>query len=110
MVQLNRIGTGNGVISSPAIAIPVGAGCHQPMQDGEKNRSFDIKLESTSLQQSLQRLFDPGLFPQSLENQGRSYFNRHRIGIAVPGEISKDLSEYRERDRISVSTRPFSCR
>ena len=110
MMKFNRVGTGNGVISSPAIAIPVGTGCHQSMQDGEKNRSFDIELEAARLQQSLQRLLIP------VCSQSRSKIRAGPIlivsasGSLCPVRISMAFSEYRERDRISVSTRPFSCR
>jgi hypothetical protein len=86
MVQLKLIGTANGVISSPAIAVPVGAGCHESMQHGEKQSPLDIELEFTTVQQSLQRLFDAGLRPQSLENQSWADFHCDSIGLAVAGQ------------------------
>jgi hypothetical protein len=57
VVQLKGSGAENGVVSAPALTIPIRSGSHQPMQYSEKNRPFDIELEFSPLQETPKRFY-----------------------------------------------------
>jgi len=66
-MQFKFIYTIDNVIPVPRIAGTIGAGNKKPVQDGEKNCPFNIKLELSANQEIFDDSLDTQFFPQPLK-------------------------------------------
>jgi hypothetical protein len=57
------------IVVAPVLAGAVGAGDHEPMQDGEEDGTLNGKLEAAISKQFLQHLATAGVAPKALEQQ-----------------------------------------
>jgi hypothetical protein len=56
MMQLQAVDTVDAIVVAPLLAGAIGAGDHQPVQDGEEDRALDGKLEAAISQKFMQHL------------------------------------------------------
>ncbi|HEY1431943.1 MAG TPA: hypothetical protein VGF39_10005, partial [Stellaceae bacterium] len=71
-MELQAFDALDAVVDAPLFTGAVGAGDHQPVQDGEEHRALDGKLEATIHKQFLQHIAASCVAPQALEQQWRA--------------------------------------
>jgi len=69
MMQIQLLCARYQIVPSPFITETVRAGYHQPMQYGQKDSTFHVKLELSTGQQLLDAGLNPAFFPQPLKHQ-----------------------------------------
>src|ERR1700760_467962 len=72
MMQLQVVGTVDAIIVAPLLAGAIGARDHQPVQDGEEDRTLDGKLEAAISQKLVQHLAAAAVAPETFEQQRRA--------------------------------------
>ena len=72
MMQLQAVDTVDAIVVAPLLAGPIGAGNHQPVQDGEEDRALDGKFEAAISQKLVQHLAAAAVAPETLEQQRRA--------------------------------------
>ena len=85
MVQLKFVYTIDNVIPVPRIAGTIGAGNKKPVQNGEINCPFNIKLELSACQEILDGFLNTQFLPQSIKYQRRADLFCRCIYIALAG-------------------------
>ena len=96
VMELQAIDTGDAVVAAPLIAGAVGAGDHQPVQDGKEDGSLDGKLEAATSKQFLHDLAAPCVAPQTFEQQWRADApagERRRAALIGEGQDHRTLGE-----------------
>ena len=100
MLQVQLVGTFNGVVCFPLLGGTVAAGSEQAMQHREENSPFHGEVETAALQQSRQNLVDGTGLPEPLKDERRSNFGVVRgdaAGMRMRAEEGKLFGEPRER-------------
>jgi hypothetical protein len=69
MVEIERIGPWNEIIFSPTFGGSIAATGKEPMQHGEINGSFNVKLVVASCHQRLNYFLDAAFLPQAPKDQ-----------------------------------------
>jgi hypothetical protein len=86
MLKLKAIRLVNPIGPKPSLGLPVGARTHQPMQNGYKYRTLNLKLVPPALQQFPNMFPNSNPFPQPAEYQARPDFFDFRFRIAGAGQ------------------------
>ena len=79
MLQLERFGAVDGLVTAPLKRAAVGAGDHETVQHGHEHRAFDIEVMVAGGQQLAHDLLAAGLTPQPFEDQCRA--DRDDLGV-----------------------------
>ena len=88
----------DGVVSPPLITRTVRAGDEEAMEDGKKDRPFDVKLELATCKQPLDNGWQAKLIPQTFKDQGRADLYGLGGGINLSRQDKKrSLGESRQR-------------
>jgi hypothetical protein len=72
VVQVERVGTRDGVVGPPLLAGPIRARDHDPVEHGGEDRPLDREGEGAACQQFLDHRAAASLLPQAAENQRRT--------------------------------------
>ena len=83
MLQLQRFGAVDGLVTAPLQGAAVGAGDHDTVQHGHEHRAFDIEVMVAGGQQFAHHLLAAGLTPQPFEDQRRTDRDDFGIGAIV---------------------------
>ena len=81
MLQLERFGAVDGLVTAPLKRAAVGAGDHETVQHGHEHRTFDIEVMVAGGQQLAHDLLAAGLTPQPFEDQRRA--DRDDVGVGA---------------------------
>ena len=80
------------VLPMPPVAGPVGTGGEEPVQDRQENGSFYIEAELPPGEKTMKYPVHPHLFPEPLEDEGRSDLLRLGTEAVIPvGQYEKCL-------------------
>ena len=116
MMELQAIDTRDAVVAAPLVAAAVGAGDHQPMEDGEEDGSLDGKLEAAIRKQLLHDLAAPCVAPQTLEQQCRADAlagECRRAALIDEGQHHRTLGEARggprQAAKVTATFDVFPC-
>ncbi len=107
-MQLQFTDAVDAVVVAPLLAGAIGAGDHEPVQNGEEDGAFDGKREVAIGEQLIENRAALGVAPQALEQQRRADAHAAEAGDAglVDGERMIDRCARRAAERTSRSRSP----
>ena len=81
MLQLERFGAVDGLVTAPLKRAAVGARDHETVQHGHEHRALDIEMMVAGGEQLAHDLLAAGLTPQAFEDQRRA--DRDNVGVGA---------------------------
>ena len=81
MLQVERFGAVDGLVTAPLKRAAVGARNHETVHHGHEHRAFDIEVMVAGGQQLAHDLLAAGLTPQPFEDQRRA--DRDDVGVGA---------------------------
>ena len=94
MLQLQRFGAVDDLVTAPLKRAAVGAGDHETVQYGHEHRAFDIEVMVAGGQQLAHDLLAARLTPQTFEDQCRA--DRDDVGVGAIVGIARVFCEHHD--------------
>ncbi len=90
------------IVPMPSITETIRTRHHQPVQNGEENRTLYIESKASMGKLLLNRLPDACFYPQPFKDKGGPIFIASALTSLLSDNIIKARSEKRDMDRMSV--------
>jgi hypothetical protein len=105
MMQVERFGSRNQIVLSPAFGGPITAAGKKPVQHGQINGPLYVKLVAKSLEQGLNYFLDRAFLPEPPENQVRSD-PQNRDRFSLPSSMRVNYGELLTMTRVPNASAP----